>query len=107
MSQKPTALALPGGELLPYMRTRDAQRIAHTVFYAIGGEERLIHEADRDYKWYIEKVWTKLLPRAVEAEHSVNADSVENLLERLEERKKKRVTEESGQIIDVEPDECD
>jgi hypothetical protein len=79
-------LTLPGGQLMPFMSSRRRHEICDTVFEMLGGVERLHHEANRDQEsyWRFMGLWQKGLPKAHSTEHSVNADSVEKLLERLD-----------------------
>lgn len=95
-------LALPGGQLMPHMSARRRHEVMDTVFEMLGGTERLHHEANRnsDSYWEFMKMWSKGLPRAVATEHSVNNESVDELLKRLEAK-------ERDGYIDVTPQEVE
>lgn len=103
-------MALPGGALMPHMSARRRHEICDTVFEMLGGVERLHHEANRnnDSYWEFMKMWQKGLPRAVATEHSVNNESVEDLLKKLEQAEGAKVINGDSSrvhdtsVIDVE-----
>lgn len=83
-SKLPAPPSCVGGELAPLMDAKSLRQMATRVFRALGGEERLILEANEDsdsYKWFMEKVFMKSMPRGVELEAGVG---VEELLARLD-----------------------
>lgn len=102
-------LTLPGGQLMPHMSARRRHEICDTVFEMLGGVERMHHEANRDPEAYWEfmtKLWGKGLPRAVATEHSVNNESIEDMLKKLEQHENIKVINGTAQeIIDVTPEE--
>lgn len=83
-------MGLPGGQLMPHLSARRRHEVLDTVFEMLGGPERLHHEAnrDRDAYWEFMKLWGKGLPRAVATEHSVNNESVDELVKKLEARER-------------------
>lgn len=107
-SDKPRLpIALPGGQLMPHLSAKRRHQVMDTVFEMLGGEERLYHEAnrDRDSFWEFMKMWAKGLPRAVATEHSVNNESVEELLKRLDRAENARMINGTAhEVTDVEPD---
>lgn len=94
-------MTLPGGQLMPHMSARRRHEICDTVFEMLGGTERLHHEANRDREayWDFMKLWSKGLPRAVATEHSVDKDSVEEMLKKLDNAANAQVI--SGNMTDV------
>lgn len=107
-------ITLAGGQLMPFMDARARADMARTVMEMLGGAERLYHESNRDpesYKWFVEKVWAKGLPRAIATEHSVNAESVEDLYKRLDAAENARVINGEAShvhdtsVVDVTPEE--
>lgn len=105
MSEAPKNLpiTLPGGALMPHMSARRRHEICDTVFEMLGGVERLHHEANRDQDsyWKFMGMWQKGLPRAVATEHSVDRESVEELLKKLDRG------ENAQDITDVTYSEAD
>ncbi len=98
-------IALPGGDLMPHMSARRRHEICDTVFEMLGGVERLHHESNRDQEsyWRFMSMWQKGLPRAVATQHSVDNESVEKLLERLDRAAHAQdVTDASYTVTDVE-----
>lgn len=95
-------MALPGGQLLPHLSARRRHEICDTVFEMLGGVERLHHEANRDREsyWDFMKLWQKGLPRAVATEHSVDKDSVEELLKRLDRAENAKVINGTATVIE-------
>lgn len=91
-SNMPTAL--PGGALVPFMNARRFAEISSTVFEMCGGVERLAHEADKDFKWFMEKVYVKAQPRNINMEQSTTG--IEELLDKVQ-----KVRDEG--IIDITP----
>lgn len=98
---------------MPFMDARARADYARTVFEMLGGPERLYHESNRDadsYKWFIEKVWAKGLPRAVAVEASTTSEGVEEALKRLNAAENARVINgetsrvHDTDIVDVEAD---
>lgn len=89
-SDSKVPITLPGGALMPHLSARRRHEVCDTVFEMLGGTERLHHEANRDREsyWEFMKLWQKGLPRAVATEHSANTDSMEKLLDRLDERER-------------------
>lgn len=106
MSNDKAPLALPGGALMPHLSARRRHEICDTVFEMLGGVERLHHEANRDREsyWEFMKMWQKGLPRAVATEHSANTDSMEKLLDRLDERERgaKTIDGHAREVTDIE-----
>lgn len=107
-------IALPGGQLMPHMSARRRHEICDTVFEMLGGVERLAHEAGRNNETYMEfmtKLWAKGLPRAVATEHSVNNESIEDALKRLDQAENASVINGTASrvhdtsTIDVAPEE--
>lgn len=106
-------ITLPGGQLMPHMSARRRHEICDTVFEMLGGVERLRHEANRDREayWDFMKLWSKGLPRAVATEHSVNNESVEDLLKKLDQHENTQVINGTAtrvgepEITDIEPEE--
>lgn len=100
-------MALPGGQLMPHLSAKRRHQVMDTVFEMLGGPERLHHEAnrDRDSYWEFMKMWAKGLPRAVATEHSVNNESVEELLKRLDRADNARtINGTAHEVTDVETD---
>lgn len=100
-------MTLPGGALMPHLSARRRHEICDTVFEMLGGTERLHHEANRDREayWDFMKLWSKGLPRAVATEHSVNENSVEAMLDKLDKAANaKTINGISREVTDV-PDE--
>lgn len=96
-------LTLPGGQLMPHMSARRRHEICDTVFEMLGGTERLRHEANRNpeaYWDFMTKLWGKGLPRAVATEHSVDKDSVEELLKRLDQGNAAATINGNSRVID-------
>lgn len=95
-------LALPGGHLMPHMSARRRHEICDTVFEMLGGVERLHHEANRDREsyWAFMKLWQKGLPRAVATEHSVNKDSVEEMLKKLDRAENAQLINGTATVIE-------
>lgn len=103
MSESPKfPMTLPGGQLMPHMSARRRHEICDTVFEMLGGVERLRHEANRDREsyWGFMKLWSRGLPRAVATEHSVNNESVEELLKKLDQHGAAQTINGSSRVID-------
>lgn len=107
-------LTLPGGALMPHMSARRRHEIADVVFEMLGGTERLHHESNRDsdaYWQFITKVWGRGLPRAVATEHSVNPESLEELLKKADRLESMQVIDgtasrvDEDNVTDVEPED--
>lgn len=97
MNMKTLPAALPGGALLPYMSAQRFNQLAWTTFEAIGGFERLAHEADKDFKWFMEKVFVKAQPKNLNVD-ATSSTGIEGLL-----AKAKQAQEEG--ILDITPRE--
>lgn len=95
-------MTLPGGALMPHMSARRRHEICDTVFEMLGGAERLHHESNRnsDSYWEFMKLWQRGLPRAVATEHSVNNESVEDLLKKLDQHETSKVINGSVSRVD-------
>lgn len=93
-------MQLPGGVLMPHLSARRRHEVLDTVFEMLGGPERLHSEAnrDRDGYWEFMKMWAKGLPRAVATEHSVNNESMDELLKKIEARERR-----GEDILDITP----
>lgn len=85
--------------MLPYMSAHRFNQLAWTTFEAIGGFQRLEHEADKDFKWFMEKVFVKAQPKNLNLEATTKS-GIEDLLE------KARKAEEEG-ILDITPTQVD
>ncbi len=93
---KPMFPVTTAAGLLPFMDANHKRQTANTVFELCGGTQRLYHEADKDFRWFIETVWVKMMPRgAISVDQSNTAGSVDDLIDRMDKAK----------IIDVEPTE--
>lgn len=96
MSTRNLPEALPGGALLPFLGGQRFNQLAWTVHEAIGGFDRLRHEAEKDPKWFYEKIFVKAQPRGMQIE--AGSSGIEMLL------KKARAARDEG-IIDITPEE--
>lgn len=80
----PTMMTGPHA-MIPFMDANHKRAIANTVFEMAGGVARLAHEADKDFRWFIENVWVKTMPRGVTTVDSGGGSgSVDDLVDRLE-----------------------
>jgi hypothetical protein len=87
MAQHPKFPTTPLGPhaMIPFMDANHKRQIANTVFEMAGGVQRLAHEADKDFRWFIESVWVKTMPRGVTAVDSGGgAGSVDDLIDRVD-----------------------
>jgi len=84
--------SLPGHDLLPYVSAKRRSQIVDTIFEGLGGVERMQDWADKNYSEFM-AIWAKGLPKNSATEHTVNLDSVENLLDKL-------TREENADIVD-------
>lgn len=90
---------MPGGSLLPHMSARLRTETVDALFLSAGGPERAlawINKSDENYGEFFLKVWAKGAARAVTMDHTVNKDSVESLLDALDQRERGKVP----QIVD-------
>ena len=95
--------ALPNGSLLPHVSARLRQDTVDAVFIAAGGGERLLaftEANEENYKFFLEKLWSKGLPRNSNADVSVSADGVEALLAKLDAGENARVVSPDGYTVD-------
>lgn len=77
MKPKMPALVVNEGALIANAG-RYARETVMTVFEMIGGAERMAHEANRDPKWFYEKLFAKIITKEVEVQSS--AESVDDLI---------------------------
>lgn len=113
MSSKPPRLptVTEAGDMLAYMSAATRRRMLDGAFEDLGGRERLVHEAGRTPESYMNflKLWAKgpLPVTQNKTEHSVNANSVEDLWEKLEARKRENAAGviHDQTVIDVIPEE--
>lgn len=87
------------GGLMPHISGRLKQDTVDAVFQATGGFDRLLAFTERtedNYKFFLEKLWAKGLPRVSNADVSVSADGVEALLARLDAGESARVISPDG-----------
>jgi hypothetical protein len=94
-------MTVPGGGLMPHVSARLRQETVDAVFQAAGGFDRLLAftEANEDnYKFFLQHLWGKGLPRVTNAEVSVDADGVEALLARLDAGENAKVISPDGQV---------
>lgn len=93
------------GALVPFMDANHKRQVANTVFEMCGGTERLYHEADNDFRWFIETVWVKLMPRGVTTvDTGSSAGSVDDLINRMDRLEKGG---EGATIINAQAREVD
>lgn len=95
------------GSLLPHVSGRLRQETVDAVFQATGGFERLLAFTDRsedNYKFFLEKLWAKGLPRVSNAELAVTADGVEALLAKLDAGENAKVISPDAYDVDDVPD---
>lgn len=93
------------GGLLPHVSGRLKQDTVDAVFQATGGFERLLAFTERNednYKFFLEKLWAKGLPRVSNADVSVSADGVEALLAKLDAGENAKVVSPDGYTVDAE-----
>lgn len=86
--------SLPGCDLMPYVSAKRRNQIVDTLFEMLGGVERMQAWAENNYGDFM-AIWAKGLPRNAATEHSLNTDSIENLLAKLDKA-------ENAQLIDGE-----
>lgn len=87
MAKNPQFPSVPIGPhaMIPFMDANHKRQIANTVFEMAGGVQRLAHEADKDFRWFIEAVWVKTMPRGVTTvDTGGGAGSVEDLVDRID-----------------------
>jgi len=96
-------MTVPGGGLLPHVSARLRQETVDAVFMAAGGFDKLLAFTERsedNYKFFLQHLWGKGLPRVTNAEVSVDADGVEALLAKLDAGEHARVI--SPDAVDAE-----
>ena len=96
-------MTVPGGGLLPHVSARLRQETVDAVFQATGGFDRLLAFTERNednYKFFLEKLWSKGLPRNSNAELNVSADGVEALLAKLDAGENAKVISPDGYADD-------
>lgn len=95
-------MALPGGEMLPYMSARRRHEVCDVVFEMVGGVQKLAAETEKNSEsyWEFMKLWAKGLPRAVSTEHTVS-EGVEALLDKLDASERAQTIEGSCVEIDA------
>lgn len=79
--------ALPAISLLPHVSGRLKQNVVDAVFEAAGGGERLLaftEASEENYKFFLQHLWSKNLPRVSHNEHSVDESSMEALLAKID-----------------------
>lgn len=86
------------------------QDAVDVVFYLSGGIERLhafVERDDENYKFFLQHLWAKGLPRVSSADVSVDAEGVETLLARLDAGEHAQVVSPDGfvPVLDQEPAE--
>ena len=98
MSKNPTwkdlPAALPNGSLLPHVSARLRQDTVDAVFIAAGGGERLLaftEANEENYKFFLQHLWAKGLPRVSSAEVAHHGEGIEELLSRLDAGEHARV----------------
>lgn len=85
--------------LTPHMSARLKQDTVDAVFTAAGGPERLlafVEKDDENYKFFLQHLWGKGIPRVTNAEVSMDAEGVETLLARLDAGEHARVVSPDG-----------
>lgn len=98
----------PDGGLLPHVSGRLRQDTVDAVFQATGGFDRLLAFTEKDddnYKFFLEKLWAKGLPRNSNAELNVSADGVEALLAKLDAGEGAKVVSPDGYSVDREAED--
>ena len=104
MSRMPKPpIVTPDGQMLQAMGAKHMQQIVLSVFQTCGGEERLAHEANKDFKWFAEQFLTRTMPKNVSTEHSVNLESADALFKRLAERRRAREDAAFLEARDITP----
>ena len=101
MSRAPALpVAMPGGDLLPHMSARRRRQAIDNIYAMVGGEERTVHEIDRDKTgaayWRFFDAWARGAGRPLSVEHTMNTDSVEALWEKIDAREQ----DKAGQVIE-------
>lgn len=90
LTKPPKAPAISSGD--PLDLSRFNKRAISEAFERIGGVDRLADEADKDPKWFLEKIWTKTIqPEKIEV---ARERTIAEMLEELEKQ---------GQIVNVTP----
>jgi hypothetical protein len=91
--------------MIPYMDANHKRQIANTVFEMAGGVQRLAYEADKDFRWFIEAVWVKTMPRGVTTVDTGGAaGSVDDLIDRVDSLEKRG---DGAQVINGQAREQD
>lgn len=86
--------ALPNGSLLPQVSARLRQDTVDAVFITSGGGEKLLaftEASEENYKFFLQHLWAKGLPRVSSAEVAHSGEGVEELLARLDAGEHARV----------------
>lgn len=100
-------MTVPGGGLMPHVSARLRQETVDAVFQAAGGFDKLLaftESSEDNYKFFLQHLWGKGLPRVTNAEVSVDADGVEALLAKLDAGEHARVI--SPDAVDAEPSDA-
>lgn len=96
-------MTVPGGALMNHVSARLRQETVDAVFQASGGFDRLLAFTERNednYKFFLQHMWAKGLPRVSNAEVSVDAGGVEELLSRLDAGESAKVVSPDGYAVD-------
>lgn len=79
--------SVPSLSLLPHVSGRLKQNVVDAVFEAVGGTDKLVafvEKDDENYKFFLQHLWSKNLPRVSHNEHTLDESSVEAMLAKID-----------------------
>lgn len=97
-------MQVPGAGLMPHISARLRQDTVDAVFHAAGGFDRLLaftERSEENYKFFLQHMWSRGLPKVSSADVSVTGEGVEALLARLDAGEHAQVI--SPDVVDAEP----
>lgn len=93
---------------MPHLSARMRSEVVDNVFLLAGGQEKLlafVEKNDENYQFFLQHCWAKGLPRVSNAEVTVAAESVEDLVARLDAGEHARVVSpDGGAHFNAEPE---